>query len=139
MQYMPDAVPGPEPSFDDATYWANCTEKKLTFQQCGSCKAFRHPPGPFCPKCQSDKIDWVAAPEEAKLFSFTFIYHPAHEAVRGRIPYNVAVVSFPTLGGVRLITNIVDADPGDLEIGMTVRLVWGKSGNGQTIPLFKKG
>ncbi|WP_334128536.1 Zn-ribbon domain-containing OB-fold protein [Sneathiella sp.] len=139
MQYMPDAVPGPDPSFDDAVYWANCSEKKLTFQRCGSCKSFRHPPGPFCPQCQSDKIEWVEAPDEAELFTFTFLHHPAHEAVRTRVPYNVAVVSFPSLGGVRLITNIVDAEPGELEIGMKVRLLWGTSGNGQIIPLFKKG
>ncbi|MDF2368508.1 Zn-ribbon domain-containing OB-fold protein [Sneathiella sp.] len=138
MHYMPEAVPGPDPSFDDATYWTNCQEKKLTFQRCGKCQTYRHPPGPFCPQCHSDQIEWVEAPEEGELFSFTVIHHPAHQAVRERVPYNVVLVSFPTMGGVRVISNVIDAEPDELKFGMKLRLVWGQAGNGQTIPLFKK-
>ncbi|WP_340151337.1 Zn-ribbon domain-containing OB-fold protein [uncultured Sneathiella sp.] len=138
MHYMPEAVPGPTPSVDDAAYWENCTQKKLTFQRCGSCKTFRHPPGPFCPHCQSDQIEWVEAPEEGELFSYTVIHHPAHPAVRERVPYNVALVGFPTMGGVRIVSNVIDAEPDELQIGMKLKLIWGQAGNGQTIPLFTK-
>lgn len=137
MQYMPAGVPGPDPSFDDREYWERCQQKRLSFQACGACGKCRHPPGPYCPHCGSDRIDWVDAPETGELFSYTVIHHPAHESVRERVPYNVAIVAFPELG-VRLISNVVDAAPGELEFGMKLRLVWGEASNGQVIPLFVK-
>ncbi|TNE34612.1 MAG: Zn-ribbon domain-containing OB-fold protein [Alphaproteobacteria bacterium] len=138
MHYMPEAVPGPEASFDDMAYWRNCQKKKLTFQRCADCGTFRHPPGPFCSSCQSAKSEWVEAPGEGRLFSYTFVYHPAHPAVKERVPYNVSVIEFPDFGPVRLISNVIDATPGELEFGMKVHLVWGEAGNGQIIPLFEK-
>jgi uncharacterized OB-fold protein len=137
MEYMPPDVPGPESSFDDRGYWERCQQKRLSFQACGACGKCRHPPGPYCPQCGSDQIAWVEAPQVGELFSYTIIHHPAHEAVRGRVPYNVVIVAFPDLG-VRVISNVVNAEPDELRFGMPLKLVWGNASNGQAIPLFEK-
>lgn len=138
MHYMPTDVPGPVRSHDDATYWRNCQDHRLTFQRCADCGRFRHPPGPICPHCQSSRDEWVEAPGQGELFSYTVVHHPAHPSVKERVPYNVVLVQFPTMSGVRLISNVTDAAPADLAIGMKLRLVWGEAGNGQAIPLFEK-
>ena len=54
----------------------------------------------------------------------------AIESVAQSLPYNVAVVDFPRLPGVRLITNVVNVKPGELAIGDRVSLAWEDAGDG---------
>lgn len=124
MSYLPDNLPPPEPGLDDTVFWQNLAGRRLAFQACGDCGRVRHPPTPLCPACRSTAQDWVEAPERARLFTFTVVHYAAHEAVRPILPYNVAVVEFPELAGVRLVTNVVGAEAEGLRIGMTLELVW---------------
>lgn len=107
------------------------------FQRCADCGAVRHPPMPVCPECRSFADDWVAATEDAALYTFTVIHHANHDALRDAVPYNAAVVIFPALQNVRLVTNIVDAAPHDLRIGMPLDLVWEEPAPGRVLPRFR--
>jgi uncharacterized OB-fold protein len=78
----------------------------------------------------------VEAPELAHLFSYTLVYHPVSELVREHVPYNIAIVSFPGLDGVRLISNILGVVPQDIRIGMELRLFWDVADNGMALPRF---
>ena len=51
------------------------------------------------------------------MYSFVLVHTAAHESVVGTLPYNVVLVEFPALPGVRLISNVIDANPGELAIG----------------------
>lgn len=137
MGYFPEGTPGPEPTIDDGPFWSYCDKHELRFQKCASCGHFRLPPGPACPNCRSFEAEWVKAPEVGEVFSFTVVHHPAHAAVKPILPYNIAIVAFPECNGVRLISNVIDAVPEQVKIGMKVRLVWDKAGNGATVPRFK--
>ena len=128
----------PEPNADDAPYWANCAARRLTFQRCRDCGRVTHPPIGVCPACQSFDRDWIDAPEDARVFSFTWVHTAAHESVAQSLPYNVAVVEFPELPGVRLITNVVLVVLGDLAIGDRVSLLWEEVGDGVLLPRFRK-
>jgi len=138
MAYLPDGVPGPEPTFDDAAFWDYCEKRQLRFQRCGGCGKHRMPPSPFCPHCQSMEKEWVPAPERGEVFSFTVVYHPAHPDIAEALPYNVAIVIFRDHDDVRLISNVVDATPEEMTIGMPVTLVWETAGNGRSVPRFRK-
>lgn len=138
MSYLPDGIPGPEPTFDDTPFWDFCEKEELRFQRCGDCGRHRMPPSPFCPHCQSQAVEWVPAPEAAELFSFTVVHHPAHPEIKVALPYNVAIVIFPDCDDVRLISNVVDAAPGEMAIGMPLRLTWETAGNGRKVPRFRK-
>jgi uncharacterized OB-fold protein len=78
----------------------------------------------------------VQAPELAHLFSYTLVYHPVSELVRERVPYNIAIVGFPGLDGVRLISNIIGVGPQDIRIGMELGLFWDVADNGMALPRF---
>jgi uncharacterized OB-fold protein len=80
----------------------------------------------------------VRAPEHGVVFSFTIVHHPAHPGVADIVPYNVVVVDFPECGHARLVSNVVDATPEEIAIGMEVALVWETAGNGVLIPRFRK-
>ena len=57
------------------------------------------------------------------------------EALKSYVPYNIAVVGFPSLQ-VRLISNIIDMPPSSLRIGMPLRLTWQECDDGTPLPLF---
>lgn len=78
----------------------------------------------------------MEAGDEAELFSFTVVHHAAHEAVRTTVPYNIAIVLYPSLDNLRIVSNVVDVAPDDLRIGMKLRLVWEKAGNGMWVPRY---
>lgn len=137
MSYFEAHDVAPIPNGEDKAFWANCAQRRLTFQQCGACEAVTHPPISVCPHCQSIERGWLKAPAEATVFSFTWIHSAAHESVTRSLPYNVVVVEFPGLPGVRLISNVVDADRSSLNIGDAVTLVWEDIGGGMSLPRFR--
>ena len=137
MAYFETATLVPDPNADDAPFWAHCAAHRLTFQRCAQCGHVVHPPIGVCPACQSFEREWIAAPSDATVFSFTWVHTAAHDAVAGAVPYNVVVVEFPDLPGVRLISNVIDAAPGTLAIGDPLTLVWEAVGE-FALPRFRK-
>ena len=124
MAHFPANMPVPVPTMDDAAFWDHCAERQLHFQICAACQQPRHPPTPICSRCRSTRLQWVEAPDHATVFTFTVVHHPSHPAVIGHLPYVVAVVDFPQLAQVRLVTNVTDVDPAQMRIGLPVRLWW---------------
>lgn len=138
MAYLPAEVSGPQPTIDDRQFWEFCQQRELRFQRCAACGRFRHPPAPVCSQCRSFESEWVRAPETGEVFSFTIVHHPAHPAMKDRLPYNIVIVDFPECGHARLVSNLIDVEPEEVRIGMPVSLVWETAGNGLTVPRFKK-
>ena len=124
MAYFPADMPVPVPTMDDAAFWDHCVERRLLFQCCAACERPRHPPTPVCSRCGSTRLHCVKAPEHATVFKFTVVHHPSHPAVTGHLPYVVAVVDFPQLPQVHLVTNVTDVDPAQMRVGLSVRLWW---------------
>jgi len=137
MSYFPEVIPGPDPSIDDAPFWAFCADGVLKFQRCADCGRYRHPPTPACPRCKSFARQWVQAGDDAELFSFTVVHYPSLSGIQPVLPYNVAIVQFPSQDNVRLISNVVDAKPDELRIGMRLDLAWDKCGD-VLVPRFRK-
>lgn len=137
MPYLPIGLPQVTPTLDDREFWARCNERRLHFQCCADCNRFRHPPLPICAACHSDRVTWCPAVGPTQVFSFTWVHHPAHPAVASACPYNVALIAFPGCGGVRLISNVIDARPETLVVGAAVILHWDQDGHGQWLPRFR--
>ncbi len=136
MSYFPNEMPVPHPTIDDREFWEYCQKGELRFQSCGACGRVRQPPRPLCPHCLSEKSVWISAPDEALLHSFTIVHQVAFEGVRSVVPYNVAIVRYPSLENVRLISNVLDATAADLRFDMPLRLVWDEQG-GMKLPRYR--
>lgn len=139
MALFPASMPAPEPEPSDREFWAHCAQGQLRFQSCGDCATPRHPPTPMCPVCHSTRTEWIDPGKLAEVFSYTVVHHASHEAVIMNLPYVVAVVTFPTIPGVRLVTNITDVAPDEVRIGQSVKLWFDKIGDGMQIPRFGRG
>lgn len=137
MAYFPDAMPRPVPTMDDAGFWDRCRQRKLCFQACAACGKLRHPPMPVCPACHSTKVTWINAPAQAEVYTFNVIHYASHPAVAGHLPYVGALIVFPELPGVRLISNVTHCAPSSVSIEMPVELWWDDIGDDMFIPRFR--
>ena len=125
------------PDADSAPFWEACRRRELRFQRCAGCGRFRHPPLAGCPHCGSAAVEWVRVHGRGRIFSYTIAHHPVVPALAERVPYNVVVIEFDDAPGVRLVSNLLDAAPGDLRIGRDVELVWAEAAPGVVLPRFR--
>ena len=116
MSYLP-LTPVPVPDDDDHAFWEYCNSRQLRFQHCPQCGVTVHPPIGVCPGCRSFDRAWIEAPAAARVFSFTWAHTAADNSVADTLPYNVVLVAFDGLANVKLISNVVNVQPGELATG----------------------
>lgn len=138
MSYFPQGIPLPQPNPDDQPYWEACAKRELRFQRCANCGRFRHPPMPACSVCGSGNVEWKAVPGTGTVFSYTIVHHPAHKALKSAVPYNVVVVHLDDADDVRIVSNVIDASPSEISVGLRVALVWDEIEGGMFLPRFCK-
>ncbi len=119
-------------------YWDFVAKRELRFQQCSGCSAFRFPPLTGCRECGATEVEWVAVAGRGRVFSYTIVHHPAIPDVQEEVPYPVVVVEFDDAPGVRLISNVLDVEFDEVEVGMELDLVWDEPSPGVVLPRFRK-
>jgi uncharacterized protein len=127
MSPTSDASPQPFrvlPAVDDATrpFWTGGEHGELRILRCQACGLWLHPPGPVCPRCLSTDLAPEAASGRAVVHTYTINHQPWYPGLDP--PYVVAIVALPEQEGLRLTTNIVGCPPGDVRIGLPVRVTF---------------
>ena len=115
-------------------FWAAAEQEVLRVPRCTSCGTFRMPPGPFCPACRSQDVEWVDLPGTGEVFTWTVVRHAVVPFLRDAVPFVIAVVALDGAPGARLIANLVDV--ADVSIGQRVRVVWHHTPHGPVVPRF---
>ena len=119
-------------------FWQGTKRGYLSFPQCADCERFHWYPLKICPSCRSSHIKWTQVNGSGEVFSWTAVrianFAPSFE---DKLPYIVGLIEFKDAPGVRLITNIVEADPGQMDIGMVVEPVFRKVDENFTLVFFK--
>lgn len=113
-----------------AEFWAAAEQRKLTIQRCSSCDHFQFYGRPFCLRCQSDAVRWVAARGTGVIYSQTRVHRTWVPEFTP--PYIVALVELDE--GVRMLTNIVNGEPA---IGERVRVTWRARDGLPPLPVFE--
>jgi len=138
VSYLPENMPSPRPTLDDAPYWQACQERRLVIRYCEQCAHFFHPPLPNCPRCSSTQLTWKQVSGRGTIYTYTVGHYAVHPSLKGHPPYNVCVVLLDDADDVRLVTNVVDVAPEALEIGLPVQVCFEPSGDGTLIPRFRR-
>lgn len=115
-------------------FWEEAAQGRLSIQQCQACKHLWHPPRPVCPDCHS--LDLAPAPMSGrgKLYSFMQVHYPPP---RGFDEPPLVVLIDLEEGGIRLISNIVDAKLEDLTPDAPVVVDFEKTASGKSLPVFR--
>ncbi len=137
LRWFPDEMPAPAASADTLPWWQAAAEHRLVVQACAACGATRHPPGPRCPCCRSADVEWRDLSGRGAVYSYTVVHQAFVPALGDRLPYVVAAIDLDGGDGVRLVSNVVDVDPVQVRIGMTVEVVWEDVGPDLALPRFR--
>jgi uncharacterized OB-fold protein len=116
-------------------FWDAAAERRLLMPRCADCGAFRWPAGPFCPKCQSQRVEWTP-PGQGRVYSFTILPVRAEgedAPPQFRIP---ALIEFDDAKGVRLVASVVDSPVHAVAIGAAVEVEWIAAANA-LVPVFR--
>ena len=113
-----------------------CARGELRFQRCTRCGAFRHIPRELCAKCGSFDSEWARSSGRGTVFTFTIVARALHPAFLNATPYAAVIVELEE--GVRILSNVVDCAPGELEIGMPVQVGFERHADSVTLPVFRR-
>jgi uncharacterized OB-fold protein len=134
-RFFPDSMPPPMANTTTLPWWEAAAEHRLVVQRCTTCEHTRHPPAPICPECRSMESDWKEVPGKGEVYTYTTVHRPV--AGNMELPFLIAVIALEESGGLRMISNLVDVSPEDVEIGMPVELVWEDMSDDLAMPRFK--
>jgi uncharacterized OB-fold protein len=129
-------MPLPEPNVEDRAFWEGCKRGELLLEKCNDCGNLIHPPLPLCPVCQSQSLGWIKSSGKGTVYSFEIVRMSPHSILDAKVPYNVVLVDLAE--GPRLVSNLVDCAPEEIEIGMPVEVVFEMVAEDVWLPQFKK-
>lgn len=114
-------------------FWTSGEDGLLRFLRCGECGRFFHPPAPVCPYCLSRDVAPEAVSGKGTVHSFTTNFQPWTGAGD---PYIVVLVTIAEQEDIRLMSNLVDCESGEVEIGMEVEVLF-ENQKDVWLPLFR--
>ena len=136
-RWFPDEMPTPAANAETAGWWEAAAGHRLVVQRCTACGTTRHPPGPLCPVCRSFASEWMTLPGTGTVYTYTVVHQAFIPALRDTIPYVVVVVELDGGGGTRIVSDLVDAEPADVAVGMPVEVAWEDMGPELALPRFR--
>jgi uncharacterized OB-fold protein len=95
---------------------------------CEDCHRPHWYPRAVCPLCGSTRLSWQQATGKGTLYAFS-------TARRASPVYTLAYVQLAE--GPTLLTNVVEADPDALTIGMPVQVTFRRADEGRMMPFFE--
>ncbi len=133
MKNRADKIPLPQPTSLSAPHWQGCKEGVLKAQQCNDCGQYTFIPRHLCSHCQSRDWQWVACSGKGTLYSYTIV----HRAPRPQFttPYVVVIIELEE--GWHILSNLIDCEFDDINLGMAVIVDFKAYTDEITLPLFK--
>ena len=135
QRFFPDNMPQPLADAIALPWWEAASEHRLVVQRCSSCKVTRHPPAPICPECRSEDSDWQQVTGRGEVYTYTIVHRPI--AAGQELPFVIAVIALEGSGGLRMISNLVEVEKAQSEIGLAVELVWEDMSPYLAVPRFR--
>ena len=120
----------------EAGFWEAIKRRELVFQRCCQCREWLHPPRPMCHKCKSDDLEWVKSSGKGRIYSWVVFRREVNPLYT--IPFEVVLVEMENEKGVRLVSNMVDCQPEEIDFDMPVELDFLDVTADQPNPVFRK-
>lgn len=113
-------------------FWQGCRSRELRYQRCADCDTVNFPPTENCRQCLSTELSWRSSAGTGEIYSWTVVYRPVSPQFDP--PYAPAIVTLDE--GYQMLTNIVGVQPGELAVGMRVRVQFQDLEEDLTLPYF---
>jgi uncharacterized OB-fold protein len=127
--------PLPTVSGETRPFWDACRRGELLIQRCPSCDRYQFYPRGICANCWASDIEWVKSSGKGTVWAFTVTRQNRTRGFAEEVPYVVALVELDE--GVKMFTNIVGCDPGEVKTGMPVEVTFVRATDQISIPYFR--
>ena len=112
------AKPLPRLEGPNLPFWEGARAGKLMLQRCVDCAKWRFPAARYCPRCRSERVEWVPASGRGTVESFCVFHKVYFQGFAPEAPY--AVVQVLLEEDVRLFSNLADVPNDQIRIGTPV-------------------
>lgn len=129
----PSLRPAPAITEDNRFYWEAARDGRLVAQRCSSCGKLRHPPRTGCPYCQSLDFEIAELSGHGEIYSYSLLWHPRSP----RFSYPVIAILVDLAEGIRVVSNLIGAEPGDVRIGLPVTVDFEPCEGQLAVPVFR--
>ena len=126
-------VPAVQPWTEE--FWRASKKHRLLIQECQNCRSLIFYPRKYCPQCWSADLGWREASGKAKVYTFAVMRDQVEPKFMADLPYVLAMVDLQE--GVRMMTQIVQCEPAQVEIGMDVEVTFQDITDQHALPLFR--
>jgi uncharacterized protein len=131
MNLQPQAAELPHATPGDVTapFWDACRRSELLYQRCTRCGAVGFPPAQHCRGCLARELHWEQSAGRGRLDSWTVVHRAVTSAFA--TPYAPAIVTLDE--GYQMVTNVINAEPGNLCRGLPLRVTFVKVSRGTDV------
>ena len=133
-------LPIPSITSEAKPFWDGLANQLLLIPKCNDCGHLFMYPKAYCPNngCFSSNLDWEQVSGSGNLFSYTIVHRSADvrfQEIAAQKPYIFALIELEE--GPKLISNLVNVDIDNLEVGMPVEIIFEKINDDITLPKFQ--
>lgn len=118
------AKPLPRPLSPELTrpFWEAAKRHELMIPRCKVCDHLFFYPRSECPRCLSNRLEWVKVSGRGRLHTYTVVYQPANATFRDDTPYIYAVVQLDE--GPRMVSNVVQCAIEAVNVDMPLEAIF---------------
>ena len=117
--------PMPTPSALTLPFWEATARGELQLQRCTQCREYVWTPQLACRTCLTETLEWVPVSGRGTVYSFVIMHRAATPAFKA--PYAIVVVELEE--GARILSDMVDVDVEDVQIGLPVEVAFELAGD----------
>jgi hypothetical protein len=114
--------PMPVPTPISQPFWDALAEHTIRIQYSPSAQRYVFYPRILAPGTLADDLEWRQISGAAALYSYTVAHRPVAPHFADAVPHIIAVAQWDE--GPRFATEIVNADPAGLRVGMRIQPVF---------------
>jgi len=139
QRWFPNSMPAPMVDHHTLPWWQACAEHKMTAQRCTQCNHAQIPPAPICSECHGNSFEMTELNGKGTLYTYTAVHQPI--AMEQTLPFFIAIIELdvsgtPCKNSVRLMSNMVNCEESELQIGKPVQVAWETMSQYVSIPRF---
>lgn len=129
--------PEPVPDAVSAFYWEHAARGELAIQGFEDSDFVQFPPNSVAERIDvSGSARAVVVSGRGTLYAYTILHQAFHPAFGDSVPLAIGLTELDDHPGIRILSNIVDAEPGELRSGLPVEVTFEKRGT-QSLPQFR--
>lgn len=116
-----------------APLWEGFDQRQLRLPFCGACGKAHLPPGPLCPFCLSEDLQWRGASGRAVLSTWVV----EHRKVQPEFEPPYAIGQVELAEGPRLVASLAMDDLPRFRLGGPGSITFYETSDGRVLPMFR--